>query len=126
MNILTYGVKQPQTGDKGSVFFPALEDDLEYLNDHVHDGVQGAPIPATNIEAVKQNLLAASWLAVSGGHYRQLVTVSNGKNFEDVNIAFRLTSTGEPVLLTTEKVSSTTYYVYINDSALDVTVSYRG
>lgn len=126
MNILSYGVKQPQTGDKGSVFFPALEDDLEYLNDHVHDGVQGAPIPATNIEAVKQNLLAASWLAVSGGFYRQLVTVPNGKNFEDMNITFRITSSGEPVLLTTEKVSSTTYYVYINDSSLAVTAAYRG
>lgn len=126
MNILTYGVKQPQTGDKGSVFFPALEDDLAYLDAHTHDGVQGAPIPATNIQAVTQSVLAASWVSVSGGFYRQLLTVANGKNYDDVDITFRLTSTGEPVFLRTEKVSSTTYYVYINDSTLTLTAHYRG
>jgi hypothetical protein len=126
MNILSYGVKQPQTGDKGSVFFPALEDDLEYLNDHTHDGTEGAPIPATNIQAVKQNILAASWLSVSDGYYRQLLTVANGKNYDDVDVSFRITSTGEPLYLNLEKVSSTTYYVYINDSSLAITAYYRG
>lgn len=126
MNTLTYGVKKPQTGDKGSVFFPALEDDLQYLNDHAHDGVTGAPIPATNIQAVKQNILAAGWLSVGDGYYRQLVTVANGKNYDDVDISFRDAATKDPLWLGTEKVSSTTYYVYINNSTLNVIASYRG
>jgi len=126
MNILSYGVKQPQTGDKGSVFFPALEDDLEYLNDHTHDGVEGAPIPATNIEAVKQNILAAGWLAVANGIYRQLVTVANGKNYDDMDITFRDATSKVTYLLHTEKVSTTTYYVYINDSSISLIAHYRG
>jgi len=126
MIILSYGVKKPTTGDKGSVFFPALEDDLEYLNDHTHDGVEGAPIPATNIVSVKQSLLAASWLAVGDGSYRQLVTVANGKLFDDITLTFKDNATSEVLLLGTLKASSTTYYVYINDPSLAVNVYNRG
>jgi hypothetical protein len=125
MLILSYGVKKPETGDKGSVFFPALEFDMQYLNDHVHDGVTGAPIPADNIVAAKQTLLAANWV-VSGSIYRQLVTVVNSKGFDDMNITFKDAATSQDLLLATEKASTTTYYVYCNDPSIDVNVYYRG
>lgn len=125
MNTLSYGVKQPQTGDKGSVFFPALEDDLDYLNDHAHDGVTGVKITATNITAVTQSVLSGSWVATSGGTYRQLLTVANGKNFDDVDIVFRDSTSKQKMYLATEKVSATTFYVYINDNSIGLTASYR-
>jgi hypothetical protein len=126
MNILSYSVKQPQTGDKGSVWFPALEFDLQYLNDHTHDGTTGAPIPATNIAAATATIAAAGWVAVSGGTYRQLVTVANGKNFSAVQVTFRDSTTFQELLLGTEAASATTYYVHINDNSITLTASYRG
>lgn len=125
MNTLSYGVLQPETGDKGSVFFPALEDDLEYLNDHTHDGVTGAPVPATNIAAVTATVLAASWVATTGGTYRQLLTVPNGKTYASVDVVFRDSTSLQKIELGTEAVSSTTFYVYTNDSTITLTASYR-
>lgn len=126
MNTLSYGVKKPQTGDRGSVWFPALEDNMQYLNDHTHDGTTGAPVPATNIQKVTQAVSSASWVATSGGTYRQLLTVANGKNFNDVDITFRDSTSYEKLYLGTERVSATTYYVYINDNSVALTAFYRG
>lgn len=125
MITLSYGVLLPQTGDRGSTWFPAIETDLAYLNDHTHNGVSGAPIPATNIVAVTQSVLAAAWVAYADGVYRQLLTVPNGKNFSAVDILFRDSTTLQPYILGTEAASATTYYVYINDSTKTLTASYR-
>ena len=124
MQTLSYGIKKPEDGDKGSSFFPALEDDLQQLNDHDHDGVDSAPILSTNITSVQQALSAALWVAVSGGTYRQLVTVPNGKLYDNSFIFFRNTADKSQMFLGVEKVSSTTYYVYINDSTIDITAYY--
>lgn len=125
MEILSNGVKKPETGDRGSVFFPALEDNCDYLNDHTHDGSLGEPIPATNISPVTQSVSSGSWSATSGGQYRQLLTVPNGKNFDDVDITFKHSTTKEPISLGVEKVSATTYYVFINDNSVSLVASYR-
>ena len=124
MQTLSYGIKKPEDGDKGSSFFPALEDDLQQLNDHDHDGVDSAPILSTNITSVQQALSAALWVAVSGGTYRQLVTVPNGKLYDNSFIFFRNTADKSQMFLGVEKVSRTTYYVYINDSTIDITAYY--
>jgi hypothetical protein len=124
MQTLSYGIKKPQDGDKGSTWFPALEDNFQQQNDHDHDGVDSAPIASTNIASVQQSLSAANWVAVSGGTYRQLVTVPNGKLYDNSFILFRNTADKSQMLLGVEKVSSTTYYVYINDSTIDVTAYY--
>ena len=124
MLTLSYGVKKPQDGDKGSVFFPALEDDLQQLNDHDHDGVDSALISSTNISVVTQSITAGSWSATSNGLYRQLVTVPNSKLYDSFVIVFKNTSSKAQMFLEVEKVSSTTYYVYINDNSVDVTAYY--
>jgi hypothetical protein len=126
MITLSYGVLQPQNGDKGSVFFPALNTDLAYLNDHTHDGVQGAPIQAVNIAPSTGTVLAANWVSVGGGTYRQLLVVPNGKNFADVNVTFKDSTTFQPLLLGVEAATLTTFYVYVNDSTVTLTASYRG
>jgi len=125
MITLSYGVLLPQTGDRGSAWFPAVATDLQYLNDHTHNGVVGAPIPATNIEVVTQSVLAAGWVAYVDGIYRQILTVPNGKNFSAVSITFRDSTTFQTYALGTEAASATTYYVFINDSTITLTASYR-
>lgn len=124
MITLSHGIKKPQTGDKGSVFFPALEDDLQALNDHTHNGVDSENISSTNITAVTQALVAAAWVAYANGIYRQLVTVPGGKTYDNSFILFRDTADKSQLYLDVEKVSSTTYYVYCNDPSLNITAYY--
>lgn len=121
---LTYGYKLPQDGDKGSTWFPDLAFDISRLNDHSHDGLNSAPISSINITSTTQALVSGSWVATANGIYRQLVTVPSGKTYDNSVIIFRNTSTKSQMFLGVEKVSATTYYVYINDNSVDVTAYY--
>lgn len=127
MQTLSYGIKKPQTGDKGggaNGFWAALEFDLTQLNNHNHDGSDSALLDATSFVALTQNIVAAGWTA-SGSNYRQLVTMPGVTTFDNFGqINFRDTATKAPLLLGIEKVSSNTFYVYINDPSLDVTIYY--
>ena len=38
MIVLSNGYKLPETGDFGDVWFPALEDNIQRINTHNHDG----------------------------------------------------------------------------------------
>jgi len=121
---LTYGYKLPQDGDRGSTWFPDLAFDIQRLNDHSHDGQNSAPINSISIASTTQNILAASWVATSDGIYRQLITVPNGKLYDNSVIIFRNTATKSQMFLGVEKVSATTYYTYINDNTVNVTAYY--
>jgi len=126
MITLPFGVLLPQTGDRGVDFFPALEDNMTYLDSHDHSGIgAGAPIPATNISPITQVLLAASWVAYVDGTYRQSVTVPGGKTFSSVHVAFRGTTDFETYQLGTDANTLTSFYVYTNDPTLTVTATYR-
>lgn len=125
---LSYGFVKPETGDKGSVFFPALEDDLDQLNDHTHNGTNSAKLTAASSASVTQSISSASWSA-SGSLYRQLVTIpasltGSGGVYESFGMQFLNAANGRNLMLTREKVSSTTYYLYINDSSINVTAVY--
>lgn len=127
MQTLTYGFQLPETGDKGSVFFPALEDDIQQLNDHDHDGSNSTRLTAQSITAVSATIVLASWVLTAGGTYRQLVTMPPGTEFDDYGMAFQVASgasSGHRVNLSVEKVSATTFYVYINDNTVDVKILY--
>lgn len=125
MQTLTYGYLKPQTGDKGSVFFPALEFDIQQLNDHAHNGINSAPIASGNIVATTQNLSAASWVSVGGGTYRQLVTMPGSLQYDNFIIGAKIDSSEDQFYPTLEKVTANTFYIYINDNSKDVTVYYR-
>lgn len=121
METLSHGVKKPETGDKGSVWFPAIEDNCDILNDHNHDGSNSTSIPSTSISPVTKAIESGSWLAVSGGTYRQAVTVPNGKTFDNSVVIFRHGATKKQIFLDVEPITSTTFYVYINDPTINVT-----
>lgn len=122
MDVLSYGFKKPKNPDTGAIFWPALEFDIQQLNDHSHNGVDSAPIVKT------QSILASAWGSdLGGGKYRQLVTLPNTLTvvltFDAISIEMRL-STGDVIHPTIEKVSSTTYYVYTNDNSQTYTAVY--
>ena len=125
MQTLTYGLKVPETGDRGSVWFPALEDNFERLDAHNHDGSDSPKLTAAATTVVTQSVASGSWVATTNGTYRQLVTVPAAiASIDEVRVQFRHTTTGDYYHLKTEKVSATTYYAYINDNSLTVTAVY--
>ena len=125
MNTLTYGIQVPQTGDIGSVFFPALEDNFTQLDAHNHDGVTSSKIMSSSVKSTTQSILAAAWVAVAGvaGLYNQVVTMPTGLQYDDYVPMFKM-STGDLLFLTVEKASATSYTVYCNDNTLTVTALY--
>lgn len=121
MQMLSMGYKKPANADTGDVFFPAMADNIQLLNDHNHDGVTSKPL-----SSVSQSILSANWVAapIGGGVYRQLITVPTGLSFDIAEVWFKL-STGQVLYPSVERVTSTTYYIYSNDNSLNVTAFYR-
>ena len=124
MLTLSFGFLKPQTGDKGSIWFPAIESDIQQLNDHTHDGINSTKLTAQAIIGIAGTILAAGWVATSGGTYRQLVTMPPSTAFSNYAISFRNSANGFELTLSVEKVSASTYYVYINDNTLNLDVLY--
>ncbi len=125
--ILSKGYILPQTGDKGSVWFPALEDDIEQLNSHNHDGVNSEQIPGSSIASGTADILPADWVAFGTG-YRFLVTLPSGFTVDGSHKEFRLVGApadGGLIFPTIEKVSANTMYVYSNDATITVKVSLK-
>lgn len=121
---LSYGYKKPQTGDKGSTFFPDLEADIQQLNDHNHNGSNSAQLTIQAIAVTTQSLLSAAWSATSGGTYKQTVTMPGSLTYDAVGMEFRITSSKHVIYPTIEKVTSNTYDIYTNDNSIGVTVVY--
>lgn len=126
---LTYGFVKPATGDKGSTFWGQLEDDLQQLNDHNHNGINSAKLSASSQEAVAQSVTSAGWANLSGGLYRQTVTLpatltSVAGTYAKYNISFRNAADGSEMFLHKVQVTTTTFYVYCNDNTINLTVVY--
>ena len=124
MLTLSYGFKKPETGDKGGVFFPALEDNAQQVNDHNHNGTNSARLTTLAMTVLTSDVLSASWVAQGDGVYRQLITMPAGLAFDEVAIGFRETVSTNTAHLNVEKVSSNSYYVYANDSTKAFTAIY--
>lgn len=120
MLTLTYGYKKPQLDDTGDVFFPALEADIQQLNDHTHDGVTSALIPT-----VPQSVDSANWVAVAGllGVYSQDVTMSAPYQYDTTQISVKDVA-GNVVQNQINKSGSNVFTIFTNDSTQNLTVEY--
>jgi hypothetical protein len=114
MQILSNGFKLPETGDFGDSWFPAMEDNVQQLNDHTHDGVDSEKIASTGVEAVSSSILSGSFVDQGNGYWRALLTLPVGASYDTMTLVFRDPTSGEAVLLRHEKVSASTAYVYTN------------
>lgn len=127
MLTLSYGYKKPQTGDRGSLWFPALEGDIQQLNDHNHDGVNSTKLTLSSFTGIKDTISHLNWVATAGGTYRQLVTTPANVTFDDYGMVFRITNgadLGYEINPTVQKVNDATFYVYVNDNTIDLSVLY--
>lgn len=121
---LTYGYIQPQNGDKGSTWFPALNDNIQQLNDHAHDGVDSAPISSANTTSGTVSIPAASWVLDVAGRYKQDVTVPAGYNMDSYSILFKL-STGEIITPSITRLSPTTFRIFGPDNTLTYSAVFK-
>lgn len=131
MLTLTYGYFKPQTNDKGSVWFPALEDNFQRLNDHTHDGTNSALLPSSSINKTgfSSTIAAVDWSG-SAGVYTKLVTVPSGisgaATYNDItyyDIVVK-NSSGDLIYPTITRNSASTFTVSVNDSSLALTIYY--
>lgn len=123
MLTLSYGFKKPETNDKGSVVFPALEGDIQQLNDHNHDGANSALIPPSSLTVVTQDVLSGGWIDQGGGTWQQQVTLLPGFNFDNISLTIR-TAAGHYAYPTLEKVSNTQILLKVNDPTLNLNLVY--
>lgn len=136
MDTLSSGLKRPAAGDKGSVFWDAMKDNVTWMDTHTHNGETGDFLDSSQAPGVAGTALAAvDWVLVGNGIYRQLVTMPNitgsspaaAMNIDSFKPVFRFSGgsyAGEETPLKILKVSASTYYVYINDNTQALTVVY--
>lgn len=122
----TMGYKLPANGDRGSSYFPDLAANIALCDSHKHDGTDGVQIDPFSLNKTTSTIAAGSWAAVSGqaGTFRQLLTLPASYAWDAVEMKFTLSVLGHQIYPSIEKVSATTYYVYINDSSLALKVTY--
>lgn len=125
MQTLSFGYLNPDSGDPGSLFFPALNADIVQLNAHNHDGVNSAIISSFNVQGAQVVGAAVNWVLFAAGIYRQIITCPANFTYDNTDKEFRLNATGHLIYPTVEKISSTTFYVYLNDNTQDVLVNFR-
>lgn len=123
MITLSYGFLKPQTGDKGSTWFPAMETNIQKLNDHTHNGTDSAAIPRTSLSAVVQTVSSAGWVSTGGGNFSMSVTVPLGINL-DKQTPIIFDSTGKLLGLSLQKTTTTSFDLQTNDSTLNLSIYY--
>lgn len=126
MQTLSYGYKKPQNPDSGDVWFPAMEANIQQLNDHNHDGSNSAYIATQpNQVPVTQAVSSLNWVAApsGGGLYRQLITMTSPLLYDTSIITMRLTN-GNIVYAQIEKAAANQFYVYTNDNTVSFVAVY--
>lgn len=124
MLTLTYGYKKPQTNDKGPIVFPAMEGNIQQLNDHSHNGADSTLLTTASVVGINQTILSGAWALVANGIYKQTVTLPGSLLYDKIHISHHASSTGHLLYLTVEKVSANSYDVYINDNTLGLLAVY--
>jgi len=125
MIILVHGVEQPTTGDRGSVFFPALEHLCQKFATHTHDGVDSYAVSSAYSTAGTALAPAGSWVLVTNGLYSQNVTLPTNFDYDNSEIEVRDNTTGEVILAEYIKVSATELTIFAATNTLDYRIMFK-
>lgn len=119
-----YGYKIMKAGDLASVWMVDIPANFTRLSDHNHDGSNSRALTPNAITKYSSSITNA-WSPISGGHYKQTITVPSGiTELNDFDIMFYDTNTGERLFPGVTRVSATTYDVFVSDSSLELTAKY--
>lgn len=125
METTVYGYSVMEAGDLATAWMPAIAANFSRISAHDHDGVDSVLLTASSITKFSSTVLAVGWVSQGSGMYRQLITVPAAVlEFNSYDIFIYITSTGERIFPTVIRVSATTYYIYVNDNTLALTVKY--
>lgn len=124
MTTTTYGYRRPATGDraKGATgWMQSLTFNIDRFDGHNHDGANSAQLPMASLTPYTQAITAAGWGNLSGGVYRQDLTVPTGvTEINNYHLGFIFTApsgqVGENCYLRYDRLTATTYRVYCNDN----------
>lgn len=119
---LSNGYKKPESGDLGTSFFPDLEDNIDRINAHSHNGVDSNKLTALSFTLLTDNIVSGDF-GIVGSKHRVTVTVPAGISVDATTIKLRDPTTKEPLYLKVEKITTTTFYIY-SMFAIDVEVVY--
>lgn len=124
MQTLSNGYLLPESGDRGNIFFPGLESNIQRINDHDHNGTNSEKLTSLSLLGLVDttSLVSGNWSLQANGLYRALVTMPGTKLFDTTTIAIRLNN--KPLFADYEKVTDNTFYVYVNDNSISATVLY--
>jgi hypothetical protein len=114
MQILSKGYKLPDTGDFGTDWFPAMEDNITLSNSHSHDGVDGEKISALDLTTSTLTVASGSFADQGNGYWRATVTVPGGGLVDSYVVVVKDPTTKDPIMLKMEKLSTTQFYLYTN------------
>lgn len=112
METLTYGRKKPEDGDKGSQFWDALADNVTLDDGHDHDGSDSAQISSKNLTRGSVAVTSSGWSA-DGTRFRKTVTVPSGWSLATSAPIFLLNSSGNRIYPHYEKITTTSFYLYM-------------
>lgn len=113
MITLSNGYKLPEDGDLGDIWFDALEDNIQRLNDHSHNGVDSEKLDSSSIEALSSAINSGDFTLVSG-EYTYRLTLPSPMQVDTTNITFRDATTRDPISLKFEIFSITQIDIYSN------------
>lgn len=114
MITLSKGFKLPETGDFGDVWFPALEDNINQLNSHTHNGINSEKIASSSLSASIVTTLVGAFVDQGNGYWRASVSTPGGVALADLSVTVRDPTTLEPIYAKLEKNTASSIYVYIN------------
>ena len=120
----TYGYKLPQDGDRGSIFWDALEFNISRVDQHDHDGSDSKKLTSVSIENSTQSVPNTGWVLQGNGIYRQLVSMPSGLAFATSGIEIRDAADNSIIYPTITKVGASSFYIFINDNTKNLTVVY--
>jgi hypothetical protein len=121
---LSYGFINPENGDSGAIWFPALNDNIEQLNDHTHNGVNSAQLSASDIQKGSVTISSGSWTLTEAGKYQQDVTCPTGFNMDDFAIVFRIQNSFI-IYPSFTRLTATTFRVFVSDNTITMTAVFR-
>jgi hypothetical protein len=120
---LSNGYEKPTNPTTGAQHFPAMERNVQRMNDHAHDPTGESPT-GEQLAAITQAVDSDDWGAdLGGGSYRQELTMPAPLEFDTTRIEVRR-STGEIVYPKIVKTAADKFYLYTNDNTASYTISY--
>lgn len=125
MRTTTYGYKVPEVNDNGAVVADAIEDTIDQLNLHAHDGVTSAALYPSAVTTQEQTILPAEWASVSTGLFVKAMAMPVGLLFNKTPPRFFHFDDGYELTLSYRRTADGAYQVFTWDNSLKVRVVYR-